>query len=72
MTEHLADDTHYEWELEDEEGEWQAGGSANDLEAVRREGYRYLATHSADGPCRLIIRRHQTTTLQTLEIGGEL
>jgi hypothetical protein len=55
-------DIHYEWELEDAQGDWQAGGSANDLEAVRREGYRYLRQFSGDGFHRLIIRQHQHQT----------
>ena len=38
-------DIHYAWELEDAEGEWQAGGSANRLEDVQREGNRYLQTY---------------------------
>ena len=56
-------DEHYEWELQDSEEEWQAGGSANDLESVRQEGLRYLLNYSQDAPHKLIIRHHQTTTL---------
>jgi len=54
---------HYEWELEDSAGEWAAGGSANDLESVRKEGLRYLMAYSESEPHKLIIRHHQTTTL---------
>jgi hypothetical protein len=61
-------DEHYEWELEDSQGEWAAGGSANDLEAVRQEGLRYLTTYSQDEPHKLIIRHHQTTTIMELEM----
>lgn len=56
-------DEHYEWELEDANGEWAAGGSANDFEAVKREGMHYLAVYSKDGPHKLIIRKHQTNTI---------
>jgi hypothetical protein len=55
---------HYAWELEDAEGEWQAGGSANSLEDVQREGNRYLQTYSQDGPHKLIIQRHCVTTIE--------
>ena len=57
-------DIHYDWELEDAEGEWQAGGSANSLEDVQREGNRYLQTYSQDGPHKLIIQRHCVTTIE--------
>lgn len=56
-------DIHYAWELHDAEGEWQAGGSANSLEDVQREGSRYLQTYSKDGPHKLIIQRHCVTTI---------
>ena len=51
-------DIHYAWELHDAEGDWQAGGSANSLEDVQREGNHYLKTYSQDGPHKLIIQRH--------------
>jgi hypothetical protein len=54
---------HYEWELEDASGEWVAGGSANDQEAVHQEGMRYLSAYSQDGPHKLTIRRHQVHTV---------
>ena len=57
-------DIHYAWELEDAEGEWQAGGSANSLEDVQREGNRYLQTYSQDGPHKLIIQRHCVNTIE--------
>ena len=57
-------DIHYAWELEDAEGEWQAGGSANSLEDVQREGNRYLQTYSQDAPHKLIIQRHFVTTIE--------
>ena len=53
-------DIHYAWELHDDEGEWQAGGSAITLESVRREGNHYLQTYSQDGPHTLIIYRAST------------
>jgi len=56
-------DEHYEWELQDASGEWVAGGSANDLEAVRSEGVRYLLQYKEDGLHKLTIRHHQTTTI---------
>jgi len=58
------DDVHYAWELHDAEGEWQAGGSANSLEDVQREGNRYLQTYAQDGPHKLIIERHCVTTIE--------
>ena len=57
-------DIHYAWELEDAEGEWQAGGSANSLEDVQREGNRYLQTYEQDGPHNLIIQRHCVNTIE--------
>ena len=57
-------DIHYAWELEDAEGEWQAGGSANSLEDVQREGNRYLQTYAQDGPHKLIIQRHCVNTIE--------
>jgi hypothetical protein len=56
-------DIHYAWELHDAEGEWQAGGSANSLDDVQREGSRYLQTYSQDGPHKLIIQRHCVNTI---------
>jgi hypothetical protein len=58
------EDVHYAWELHDAEGEWQAGGSANSLEDVQREGNRYLQSYSQDGPHKLIIERHCVTTVE--------
>ena len=55
---------HYAWELEDAEGEWQAGGSSNRLDDVRREGSHYLQTYSQDGPHKLIIQRHCVSTIE--------
>jgi hypothetical protein len=63
------DDAHYEWELEDDEGEWQAGGSANSLEDVQREGMRYLQTCAEDGFHKLIIRKHYTKVIQVIDNG---
>jgi hypothetical protein len=58
------DDVHYAWELHDDEGEWQAGGSANSVDDVQREGNRYLQTYSQDGPHKLIIQQHRVTTIE--------
>ena len=57
-------DIHYAWELEDADGERQAGGSANSLEDVQREGNHYLQTYSKDGPHKLIIQRHCVNTIE--------
>ena len=57
-------DIHYAWELLDAEGDWQAGGAANSLEDVQREGNRYLQTYSQDGPHKLIIQRHCVNTIE--------
>ena len=62
-------DEHYEWELQDSKGEWAAGGSANELEAVRQEGLRYLMMYSGSEMHKLIIRHHQATTLVEMEAG---
>ena len=59
-------DTHYEWELEDAAGEWQAGGSSNSQSDVEREGMRYLQTYAQDGPHKLIIRQHTTQTINEI------
>jgi hypothetical protein len=60
-------DIHYAWELEDAEGEWQAGGSANSLDDVHREGSRYLQTYLQDGPHKLIIQIIQRHCVNTIE-----
>jgi hypothetical protein len=62
-------DTHYEWELEDAKGEWQAGGSSNSQSDVKREGMRYLQTYAQDGPHKLIIRQHTTQTINEITNG---
>ena len=58
--------THYEWELQDADGNWQAGGSANSLNDVRREGTRYLQTYAQDGPHKLIISQHATQVIDEM------
>ena len=58
-------DIHYVWELHDAKGEWQAGGSANSLEDVQREGNRYLQTYKQYGPHKLIIQRHCVSTIES-------
>jgi len=59
---------HYEWELQDASGEWVAGGSANEKDAVHREGMHYLAVYLQDGPHILTIRRHQVLTIMQATI----
>jgi hypothetical protein len=56
-------DEHYEWELEDSGGEWVAGGSSNSLEAVQKEGMRYLMVYSKDKLHKLTIRKHEVHTV---------
>ena len=58
------DDIHYAWELHDAAGDWQAGGSADSLEDVQREGNWYLQTYAQDGPHKLIIQRHCVNTIE--------
>jgi hypothetical protein len=53
-------DIHYEWELQDAQNEWQAGGSCNELADAQREGTRYLMEYSQNGAHKLIIREHRT------------
>ena len=62
-------DIHYAWELHDVEGEWQAGGSANSLDDVKREGAWYLQIYSQDGPHKLIIQQHCVTTIKEITNG---
>lgn len=63
------DDIHYAWELHDDEGEWQAGGSAITLESAEREGNRYLQTYAQDGPHKLIIERHCVNIIEEMANG---
>jgi hypothetical protein len=65
------EDVHYAWELHDAEGEWQAGGSANSLDDVQREGNRYLQTYSQHGPHKLIIQQHRVTTIEPVPANQE-
>ena len=64
-------ETHYEWELQDANGEyeWAAGGSGNDLADVKREGQRYLSIYSQDGPHKLLIYKHQIELIEELSLG---
>lgn len=62
-------DTHYEWELEDANGEWQASGSSNSQSDVECEGMRYLQGYAQDGAHKLIIRRHTTQTINEITNG---
>ncbi len=73
MTDNLncpVEDTHYEWELQDSDGEWVAGGSGNELGRTLAEGTRYLLTYKEDGQHRLVIRKHETSTVYELICGG--
>ena len=62
------EDIHYAWDLFDAEGEWQVGGSAYNLDDVKREGNRYLQTagmcYAQEGPHKLIIQQHRVTTIE--------
>jgi len=60
-------DIHYEWELQDAENEWQAGGSCNELADAQREGTRYLMEYLRNGAHKLIIREHRTQVVAELE-----
>jgi len=65
----MTTETHYGWELQDASGEWVAGGSANDLADVKREGQHYLALYSQDGPHKLLIHKHQTELIEEVSLG---
>lgn len=65
----IEDDIHYEWELQDAMGDWQAGGSGNNLQITKREGMHYLSQYSLDGEHTLIIRKHTTTTIFEVTYG---
>jgi hypothetical protein len=66
ITQSALDEVHYEWELEDDEGKWQADGSANSLEDAQRDGMRYLQIYTQEGFHRLIIRRHCAKVIQEI------
>lgn len=53
-------DLHYEWELENANGEWQAGGSCNSFCEAVSEGNRYLMQYAQDGPHKLVVKQHET------------
>lgn len=69
LLDHQEPATHYAWELLDAEGDWQAGGSANSLEDVQREGNCYLRAYAQDGPHKLIIQRHCVNTIKEVTNG---
>ena len=54
------DEHFFSWELLDSDGEWQAGGQANALEDVQREGCRYLMQYNTESPHKLVITEHIT------------
>jgi hypothetical protein len=60
-------DIHYEWELQDAENQWRAGGACNELADAQREGKHYLMHFSEDGAHRLIIKEHRTQIVFELE-----
>jgi hypothetical protein len=66
-----APETHYEWELTDANGEWQAGGSANEYPDADNEAMRYLTQYPLDGKHTVTIRKHETTTTSVACIGGD-
>ena len=55
--------THYEWELTDANGDWQAGGSGDKHSDVYKEAMRYLTQYALDGKHTVTIRKHETTTI---------
>jgi hypothetical protein len=62
----VSEDTRYEFSVFDREDEEQAGGSAQTLEEVCREGKRYLSMYSQGqefGPYRLELRQVQIIPL---------
>ena len=61
-------DIYYEWEVQDDENEWKAGGSCNELADAQREGRRHLMVYRHYGIHKLIIREHRTRTITELEI----
>lgn len=63
------DETEFAWELQNASGDWQAGGSGNDLQIAQREGMRYLHQYSLDGEHTLIIRKHEITTISEVTYG---
>ena len=62
-------ETHYEWELTDANGEWQAGGSANEYSNATIEAVRYLTQHALDGEHLITVRKHETTTVLKATMG---
>ena len=64
-------ETHYEWELTDTNGEWQAGGSANEHPYVCNEAMRYLTRYAFDGKHTITIKKHETTTVLIACMGGD-
>ena len=60
---------HYEWELQDSDGEWQAGGSSNSLADTEREGTRYLVQYSGDGVHTLISTEHRSQVIKEISLG---
>lgn len=63
------EETRYEWELEDDAGDCQAGGFASTLEDAQREGMHYLRVYAVYGFHRLIIRKHYTQVIQVITDG---
>ena len=66
-----ASETHYEWELTDANGEWQAGGSANEHPDVYNEAMRYLTQYTLNGKHTITIRKHETTTVLEATMGTQ-
>jgi hypothetical protein len=56
-------ETHYEWELTDANGEWQAGGSANEHFDAYNEAMCYLTQYLVNGKHTVTVREHKTTTV---------
>ena len=62
---------HYEWELTDANGEWQAGGLVNEYSNATIEAMRYLTQCALDGQHLITIRKHETTTVLVACISGD-
>lgn len=62
---------HYEWELTDANGEWQAGGSANEHPDAYNEAMRYLTRYAVNGKHAVTIKKHETTTVLVACMGGD-
>ena len=63
---------HYEWELTDANGEWQASGSANFYLDVYNEAMRYLTQYAPSGKHTITIKKRKTTTVLVGSAGRDV